>query len=113
VIVTGIEVLGPVALRKFHLENKCDVNEGHSHNYDHVTFIQRGSIQVEYRLPNSETVQQSKTYAVGEIVLIKKDVWHTIKAMEPNTQYACVFTHRDFDTGEVVQTYNGNPEAVT
>lgn len=106
-----IEVLGPLALRKFHLEKLCDVNEGHQHKYDHVTFVQRGRIVVLYRLTVDGPEQESKEFKVGEMVLIKATVFHTIKAMEPNTKYVCVFTHRDFDSGEAIQEYNGNPEA--
>lgn len=40
-------------------------------------------------------------------------LWHQVKALSPNTRYECCFLHRDFDTGEVVQQYNGNPLATT
>lgn len=109
----GIEVLGPIALRKFHLAAICETSVGHKHNYDHVTFVQRGRIKVIYRLTEDGPEQTSKEFATGELVLIKAEVFHTIKALEPNTQYSCVFTHRDFDSGETIQQYNGNPDAVT
>lgn len=40
-------------------------------------------------------------------------LWHQVKALLENTKYECCFLHRDFDTGEVVQQYNGNPLATT
>lgn len=106
-----IEVLGPIALRKFTLEKVCEASVGHQHNYDHVTFVQRGRIKVIYRLTPDGPEQESREFGVGEMVLIKAQVSHTIKALEPGTQYACVFTHRDFDSGEAVQVYNGNAQA--
>lgn len=106
-----IETLGPVGVRRFTLERTCQANEGHQHNYDHVTFVRRGSIQVLWKTSEDGEVKTSKTFKQGDMFLVKASVWHTIKAMEPNTEYACVFTHREFDSEEVVQEYNGNPQA--
>lgn len=107
----SVEVLGPVGMRRFVLERKCQEDKGHTHNYDHVTFVQRGRVKVFYIKPGEDTEYESREFPAGSIFLVKAHVHHRIKAMEPNTAYACVFTHRDFDEGEVVQEYNGNPEA--
>lgn len=109
-----MEILGPVVLHKFTLEKTCQVNKGHAHQYDHVTFVQAGSLKVFYRLasdPVGSPERESRVFAVGEFFLTKANVYHTIKALEDGTRYVCVFTHRDFKDGSVVQEYNGNPEA--
>ena len=99
-----MEVLGPIAVRKFTLEKKCDVGELHEHNYDHTTVVFRGSIIVKV------DGQEHGPYEVGEHVVIKAGVKHEIKAQEDGTQYWCIFSHRDFD-GTVIQNYVGNAAA--
>lgn len=106
-----IEVLGPVGMRRFNIEKTCGANEGHTHNYDHVTFVQAGSLKAIWSETADGPKKESKVFKQGDMLLIKATIHHTIKAMEPNTRYACVFTHRDFDSGEAVQEYNGNPSA--
>ncbi len=104
------EVLGPVALRRFDLLEVCQENQGHAHNYDHVTFVVRGAVKVFYRLPDEAEERESPVFRAGDerpYFLVKKDVHHRIKAVEPNTRYACVFAHHDHD-GAAVQEYAGN-----
>src|SRR5262245_57708947 len=97
---------GPVGYRKFTLEKVCEANEGHKHNYDHVTIVIRGRIKVLYRYKQDGKLVEgeSKEFGPGEVVTIKAEVHHTIKSLEPNSQYLCVFSHRDFD-GLVTQSY--------
>lgn len=124
---------GEFEIRPFQIEGICNANEGHSHNYDHWMRILRGGVQIEVREPaigdepgellDTIIVRASDTPTVecvrfnGEIQLFHAFVaatkWHKVKAIEPNTSYECCFLHRDFDTGEVVQHYNGNPMATT
>jgi quercetin dioxygenase-like cupin family protein len=107
-----LDILGPVGIRQFDLAEVCHESQGHEHNYDHVTVVTRGRLRVTYSWEEGgQTVTgQSREFAAGERLLIKAKVRHTIKAMEPNTQYLCVFSHRDFD-GLVTQVYQGNAEA--
>lgn len=105
-----VEVLGPVAYRPFELDRVCQESIGHTHNYDHVTFVQSGALKVYYRRPGEDEERESRVFRVGEFFLVKAEVLHRIKAVEPNTRYACVFTHRDFE-GQVIQEYNGNEAA--
>lgn len=104
-----VEVLGPLAFRKFILQRVCESFEGHSHNYDHVTMVVHGRIRVSYSWMDGDKkiTGPDREFGVGEDILIKANVFHTIKALEPNTIYRCVFSHRDFD-GLVSQSYVGN-----
>ncbi len=106
----SVEVLGPVALRSFTLAETCHENQGHVHNYDHVTFVQAGALKVFWRKPGEAVERESREFKAGEFFLVKAEVAHRIKATAPGTRYACVFTHRDFD-GAVVQEYNGHLDA--
>ncbi len=107
----SVTVLGPVACRSFELKKKCEENQGHRHNYDHVTFVQAGSLKVFWKTAPDDPENESRVFKVGEFFLVKKDVYHRIKAMKPGTRYVCVFTHRDFGGETVVQEYNGYLDA--
>ena len=129
---------GEFEIRPFQLESVCQSNAGHSHHYDHWMRINRGAVEITVR--TAGTVDAEGVETLGEILEVIKvattdtptieckrfngevqlfhafvatEKWHTVKALEDNTQYDCCFQHRDFDTGEVTQSYNGNPEAVT
>lgn len=106
------EVAGPVYLRCFHLAEICHVSEGHQHHYDHLTLVVRGGIRVTYKyLKDGQIVEGETTdFGPGEHLTIKAEVFHTIKALAPDTVYVCIFSHRDFD-GAVVQEYGGNTRA--
>ena len=107
-----LAINGPIGYRQFALEKVCEVNEGHTHNYDHAMIVISGRLRVRYRYTvDGQTVEgDSREFAQGEIVTVKANVLHEIKALEPNTRYLCVFSHRDFD-GLVTQTYVGNQAA--
>ncbi len=105
-----VRMMGPLAFRDFTLEAPCQQARGHTHNYDHVTFVQAGSVKVFYRLTPDGEEKESKIYKVGEFFLVKKDVYHRIKALQPDTRYTCVFAHRDAD-GLVAEEYQGFEKA--
>lgn len=105
-------ITGPIFHRQFVLENKCQENAGHTHNYDHATIVIRGRIRVsrEHLVDGDWVAGETDEHAAGEVVDIPANVKHTLKALEPNTVYLCVFSHRDFD-GLVTQRYVGNQQA--
>ena len=115
----ALAITGPVGYRRYHLENVCDAEHGHAHNYDHTTQILRGRILViaqektgdcpSTKEPVLREVNRQE-YGWGEKVYIPAGLWHTIKALEPNTVYECLFSHRDFD-GLITQRYVGNDTA--
>lgn len=109
----SLALVGPLGIRRELLEKTCQESVGHTHNYDHTTIVIRGRLQITYR-----QLQADGTYAVikteeaaqGSAVFIAAETHHTLKALDDNTQYMCVFSHRDFD-GLVTQTYVGNAKA--
>ncbi len=108
--MTDAVILGPVAHRQFELAQACHENQGHTHNYDHVTFVQAGSLKVFWRKPGEAAEKESRVFKTGDFFLVKADTEHRIKAVEAGTRYACVFTHRDA-AGMVVQEYEGHDAA--
>lgn len=102
-------LVGPLGIRRFVAEQKCVAHEGHAHNYDHTTIVIRGGVRVTIREADG-TERLLGEYHQGAAVEIKAGVAHTVKPIEDDTVYFCVFSHRDFD-GLVTQTYHGNEKA--
>ena len=107
-----LAITGPIGYRKHFLEKTCQENQGHEHNYDHATIVISGKIKILYNyIKDGKLINgESKEFSIGEVIHIKANVKHTIKALEDNTMYMCIFSHRDFD-GLVTQTYIGNASA--
>lgn len=110
--MVDLNVIGPIGSRTFVLAGVCEESVGHEHNYDHVTIVIRGRLRVSYSFEEGGKAVEgvSREFGPGDEVLVKAGVRHTLKALEPNTVYKCVFSHRDFD-GLVTQTYQGNAGA--
>lgn len=106
-----LAIEGPVARRKFVLEHKCQESVGHTHNYDHSTVVVCGGIRVTIRdSADGPVVSEQEYYPGSDLVFIANNKYHTIKALEDNTVYFCLFSHRDFN-GLVTQKYMGNAGA--
>lgn len=103
---------GPVGIRQFHAEKACVTHQGHEHNYDHTTIVIRGRLRVHYSYEKDGQIVEGDTveFGQGEMIHIKSRVRHTIQALEDDTVYICVFSHRDFD-GIVCEKYVGNQRA--
>ena len=104
-----VATTGPVGYRQFVLEKTCDVSRGHKHNYDHATFIHRGRVRITASRDDGAEIT-SREFGAGEWADIPANLLHTIKALEDNTIYFCIFSHRDFD-GLVSQSFAGNTAA--
>lgn len=77
-----------------------EVVESHKHNFDHVTYVSLGSFRIER---GDETVEVRQ----GELpVLIKAGVEHKMTALEDDSVYHCIYSHRT-PQGEIVQRYTG------
>ncbi len=110
--MSDVTLIGPVGLRQFHLGHACESNKGHEHNYDHTTIVIRGRVKVlyEYTKDGQTVTGESEEFGQGETIHIRAKVRHTLVALEDNTIYMCVFSHRDFD-GIVTEVYTGNQAA--
>jgi quercetin dioxygenase-like cupin family protein len=109
--MTDVAAVGPVGIRRFTLGAACQEHRGHTHNYDHVTVVERGSVRVFTREAEGGPEKEwPKVYRAGQWFVVKRDLYHRIKALEPGTAYSCMYWHRDHD-GLVVETYEGNDAA--
>ncbi len=88
---------------------------GHSHNFDHTTFIRTGAVLISADLPDGRHIER-EFYSVRPgcidkyYALIKAKVVHQIKSIEDDTVLDCIYSHRS-PQGEIVEQYDGWMEA--
>ena len=73
------------------MERKGDEIGGHTHYFDHVSFLVRGSVEVFVE------GHEPKILVGPTFVIIRKHTRHRIVALEDNTEWYCVFAIRDLD----------------
>ena len=82
--------LGSVAnlfSRQMHFKNVGDVEHGHTHQFDHLTLLAAGRLQVTVDGHVSE-------FFAPHMIYIKKDKMHELVALEPNTVAYCIHALR-------------------
>lgn len=87
---------------------KGDVVETHAHNFDHVTYVPKGSFRIE-KLNGQKgqvLVTVEKHAGFDNWVLIKAGVWHRLTALEDDSIYHCIYASRNED-GSVADHYTG------
>lgn len=108
--------LGNVFFRAMIFEKLGDTVAGHTHNYDHVTFLWRGSLklrawhasQEKDGVVSGDVVE--RTYTAPSRILIKRDWCHELTSLEENTSADCIFAIRDVSTGEIAEDWDGSLE---
>jgi hypothetical protein len=86
---------GNVFLREFKLGLK-EYNLGHTHEYDHVTLLAQGKVQVEIQ------GHEPKIFEAPTYIVIDKNLRHRFLSLAENTVYYCIFALRNAD-GEVIE----------
>lgn len=99
---------GNIYLRPVVLHKKGDSIPGHKHNFDHTTFVTKGSVHVLATC--DEGCKKEKDFKAGEHFLVKAEWLHLITALEDETEFTCIYSHCT-PQGEIVQEYNGWDEA--
>ena len=103
--MNGVEwISGNVFIRPNTLEKTGDGVAGHAHNFDHTTIIFTGKVHVKAKLPDG-TIREADFEAPSHF-LVRAGVEHEIKALEDNTVFWCVYSHRD-PQGKIHQEYTG------
>ncbi len=73
--------------RMMHFKKAGDTEEGHQHQFDHMTLLAKGKLKVT---ANGEDTE----YAAPHMIYIKKDVNHELTALTDNTIAYCVHALR-------------------
>ena len=73
--------------RQMHFVNAGDMEHGHTHQFDHLTLLASGRLQVTVEGKVSE-------FSAPYMIYIKKDKMHELVALEPNTVAYCIHALR-------------------
>jgi quercetin dioxygenase-like cupin family protein len=77
-------------VRQMHFRKAGDMNEGHVHNFDHITLLARGSVNVHVE-------GHITKFTAPQLIYIAKGKSHFIEALEDDTVASCLHALR---TGE-------------
>lgn len=92
---------GNIWVRQNLLENIGDSNGGgHSHKFDHVSLLTSGKVSVEIE------GHPAKEFTAPTFIVIRKEHKHKFIALEPNTNWYCVFALRDLDGEPIEEIFN-------
>ncbi len=86
---------GNIWVRQHVLEKKGDSGPAHTHYFDHITLLTKGSVSVQVK------GHDPKTFTAPTFIVVKKEYEHRIVALEDDVNYYCVFALRNLD-GEVI-----------
>lgn len=81
--------------RQMYFAKAGDANEGHTHNYDHITLLAYGSVKVHVEGNISE-------FKAPSMIYIQKGKSHFIEAIEDGTVAYCVHALRDKNTEDIL-----------
>ena len=82
-----------VFVRQMHFEQAGDREQGHLHEFDHLTLLAHGSLLVE-------VADNATVYRAPAMIYIRADLMHRLTALEPDTVAYCVHGLRDLTVSE-------------
>lgn len=89
----SFSLVGNIYTRQMHFKSKGDVEHGHTHPYDHMTLLAKGSVEVSVD-------GEVSVFTAPHIIWINADKAHKLTALEDNTVAYCVHAVRE--DGEIV-----------
>src|SRR5579863_4781145 len=86
---------GNIYVRRMHFRQAGCTERGHSHAYDHITFLERGKLGIE--VAGRQAVYEGPT-----AIKIVADEIHTLVALTDDTVAYCLHALRDSENEEVL-----------
>lgn len=86
-------LVGNIYTRQMHFKSKGDIEMGHTHPYDHMTLLAKGSVEVSVD-------GEVSVFNAPHIIWINAEKAHQLTALEDDTVAYCVHAVRD--AGEIV-----------
>jgi quercetin dioxygenase-like cupin family protein len=80
--------------RQMHFQNAGDCEQGHAHQFDHLTLLAKGKLAVKI---NDEVTE----FTAPQMIFIKAELQHELKALTDNTVAYCIHALRD-ETGDIL-----------
>jgi quercetin dioxygenase-like cupin family protein len=87
---TKITAAGNLWVRQMHFNKAGDKNEGHEHNYDHLTLLAHGSVRVHVD-------EHTTDFKAPQMIFIKAGKRHFIESLEDGVIAYCVHALRNKD----------------
>lgn len=81
--------------RMMHFEKAGDTEIGHTHQFDHLTLLAKGRLQVTVDGVTSE-------FTAPQMIWIHKDKVHELVALVDNTVAYCIHALRDKNDNEII-----------
>lgn len=79
-----------------HFLNKGDKELGHTHPFDHITLLAKGSVQIT-------VCGKKSSFQAPKMIFIKAEEMHELVALEDNTVAFCIHPLRDGDgVGDII-----------
>ncbi len=97
---------GNLYLRQMHFRRAGDVEQGHSHSYDHFTVLAAGRLRVEI------AGVLASEYSAPNMILIRKGVVHQLTALEAGTLALCCHALHRKDCPDEILDPNQVPQGV-
>ena len=82
-----------VYVRMMHFKHAGDVEQGHSHPFDHISMLSYGKIRITVG-------EHEKEFSAPQMIFIKKEMEHQLVALEDGTTVLCIHAIRD---GEAIE----------
>ena len=90
-----------VFVRMMHFKEVGDIERGHTHDFDHVTLVGNGAIELTVNPDTDQAI--TVKFTAPQLVFIAKDKIHQLKALEPNTVVCCIHGLReDNESGDIL-----------
>lgn len=101
----SIGLVSNMFVRQMHFKKSGDCEQGHEHNFDHLTLLASGKLRVEV----GDSVTE---YTAPCMVYIKKDVTHKLTSLDGNTVAYCIHGLRDKDKSDDILSPEMVPQGV-
>ena len=82
-------------VRMMHFEKAGDCNEGHSHNYDHITLLSKGRVSVDVNGVLTE-------FTAPHMIFIAAGKHHYITALEDDVVASCLHALKPDQVEQIV-----------
>ena len=81
--------------KMMHFRKAGDIEQGHTHQFDHLTLLAKGKLQV--------TVEgKVSVFTAPKMIYIHKDKMHELVALADDTVAYCIHALHDKDTGDIL-----------
>jgi quercetin dioxygenase-like cupin family protein len=90
----NIGCLQNLFVRQMHFQKAGDKEEGHAHQFDHLTLLAKGKLSVRI---NDEMTE----FTAPQMIFIKAELRHELVAMTENTVAYCIHALRE-DSGDII-----------